>query len=95
MRSLAGSAVVLALLVSLFGAVGLTEHASAAEPDEIGAAEGSKPLPNPQSSCAICVANSEISGLQRPPTMLAPGECTTGSRAGELSRGRQAPMCAS
>jgi len=164
MRSLVGPAVVLALLVSLFSAVGLTEHASAAEPDEIGAAEGrqtpsqpvstdticsalaavaaqndlptdffarliwqesrfdpaavsravaqfmpatatwavfpipltrSKPLPNPQSSCAICVENSEISGLQRPPTMPAPGGCATGSPAGEPSRGRQAPMCAS
>jgi len=164
MRSLAGPAVVLALLVSLFSAVGLTGHVSAAEPDEIGAAEGretpsqpvstdticsalaaaaaqndlptdffarliwqesrfdptavsragaqgvvlprlgavfptpltrSKPLPNRQSSCAICAANSEISGLQRPPTMPGPGECAIGSPAGVPSRGRQPPMFAS
>ena len=168
MRSLAESARALALLVPLLSAVGLTEQASTAEPDESGAAEGSqtpsqpistdtlcsalaaaaaqndlptdffarliwqesrfdpaavsrpgaqgvaqfmpatatwavfpipltrsKPLPNPQSSCAICVENSEISGLQRPPTMPAPGGCATGSPAGEPSRGRQAPMCAS
>jgi hypothetical protein len=40
MRSLAGTALVLVLLISLFSAVCLTEYASAAEPDEIGAAEG-------------------------------------------------------
>ena len=37
MRSLAGSALVLPLLVSLFSAADLTGHASAAEPDEIAA----------------------------------------------------------
>jgi hypothetical protein len=50
MRSLAGSAVVLALLVSLFSAVSLTKHASAAEPDETGAAEGN---PTPSQSVSI------------------------------------------
>jgi hypothetical protein len=54
MRSLAGTALVLALLTSLFGAVGLTEHASAAEPDEIGTADQ---LPSqPVSTEAICGA---------------------------------------
>ena len=50
MRSLAGPAVVLVLLVSLFSAVGLTEHASAAEPDEIGAAEGRQTPSQPVST---------------------------------------------
>ena len=40
MRSLGGSALVLALLVSLLSTVGPTEQGSAAEPDGIGAAEG-------------------------------------------------------
>jgi hypothetical protein len=44
MRSLAGSALVLAL------SVGLTEHASAAEPDEIGAAEGGQTPSQPVST---------------------------------------------
>src|SRR6266436_6203954 len=56
MRSLAGSAVVLALLVSLFSAVGLSEHASAAEPDEIGAAEGPQTPSQPESADTICSA---------------------------------------
>ena len=56
MRSLAGPAVVLALLVSLFSAVGLTEHASAAEPDEIGAAEGRETPSQPVSTDTICSA---------------------------------------
>jgi hypothetical protein len=54
MRSFAGSAVALALSVSLFIAVGLTEHASAAEPDEIGAAEGRQTPSQPVSTDAIC-----------------------------------------
>src|SRR5215471_860092 len=56
MRSLAGSAVVLALLVSLFGAVGLTERASAVEPDETGAAEGRQTPSQPISTDTICSA---------------------------------------
>ena len=54
MRSLAGPAVVLALLASLFSAVGLTELASAAEPDEIGAAEGRETPSQPVSTDTIC-----------------------------------------
>ena len=59
MRSLAGSAVVLALLVSLFSAVGLSEHASAAEPDEIGAAEVRQTPSQPVSTDTICGALGE------------------------------------
>jgi soluble lytic murein transglycosylase-like protein len=54
MRSLAGSALVLALLVSLLSGVGLAEQASAAEPDEIGAGEGSQPSSQPVSTDTIC-----------------------------------------
>jgi transglycosylase-like protein with SLT domain len=60
MRSLAGSALVLALSVTLFGAVGRTEHARAAEGDESGAAQGrqppSPPPPQPISTDTICGA---------------------------------------
>jgi len=60
MRSLAGSAVVLALSVCLFGAVGRTEHARAAEGDENGAAEGretpSQPPSQPVTTETICGA---------------------------------------
>ena len=56
MRSLAGSALVLTLLVSLFSAAGLTEYASAAEPDEIAAAEGSLTPSQPVSTDTICSA---------------------------------------
>jgi soluble lytic murein transglycosylase-like protein len=59
MRSLAGSAVVLALLVSLFSAVGLTEHARAAEPDEIGAAQGRQTPSQAVSTDTICGALAE------------------------------------
>jgi hypothetical protein len=49
-------ALVLALFVFLFSAVGLPEHASAAEPDEIGAAEGGQTPSQPISTDAICGA---------------------------------------
>ena len=50
MRSLAESAFAVALLVPLLTAVGLTEQASTAEPDEIGAAEGSQTPSQPVST---------------------------------------------
>jgi len=53
----AGSTLVLArLLISLLGAVGLKEQASAAEPDEIGAAEASQTPPQSVSTDTICGA---------------------------------------
>src|SRR5215467_8606128 len=68
MRSLAGPAVVLALLVSLFSAVGLTEHASAAEPDEIGAAEGRETPSQPVSTDTICGALAAAAAQNDLPT---------------------------
>jgi hypothetical protein len=68
MRSLAGSALVLALLVSLFSAAGLPEHASAAEPDEIGAAEGSLTPSQPVSSDTICSALAAAAAQNDLPT---------------------------
>jgi hypothetical protein len=68
MRSLAGPAVVLALLVSLFSAVGLTEHASAAEPDEIGAAEGRETPSQPVSTDTICSALAAVAAQNDLPT---------------------------
>src|SRR5215467_10517593 len=68
MRSLAGPAVVLALLVSLFSAVGLTEHASAAEPDEIGAAEGRETPSQPVSIDTICSALAAAAAQNDLPT---------------------------
>src|SRR5215471_6319254 len=68
MRSLAGPAVVLALLVSLFSAVGLTEHASAAEPDEIGAAEGRQTPSQPLSTDTICSALTAAAAQNDLPT---------------------------
>jgi len=68
MRSLAGPAVVLALLVSLFSAVGLTEHASAAEPDEIGAAEGRETPSQPVSTDTICSALAAAAAQNDLPT---------------------------
>jgi len=53
MRSLGGSALVLALLVSLLSTVGPTEQGSAAEPDGIGAAEGSQLPTQPISTDTI------------------------------------------
>src|SRR5262252_9425585 len=68
MRSLAGPAVVLALLVSLFRAVGLTEHASAAELDEIGAAEGRETPSQPVSTDTICSALAAAAAQNDLPT---------------------------
>lgn len=68
MRSLAGPAVVLALLISLFSAVGLTEHASAAEPDEIGAAEGRETPSQPVSTDTICSALAAAAAQNDLPT---------------------------
>src|SRR5215831_7256506 len=68
MRSLAGPEVVLALLVSLFSAVGLTEHASAAEPDEIGAAEGRQTPSQPVSTDTICSALTAAAAQNDLPT---------------------------
>jgi Transglycosylase SLT domain len=64
MRSLAGSALVLALSVALFGAFGRTERARAAEGDESGAAQGretpsqppSPPASQSVSTDTICAA---------------------------------------
>jgi hypothetical protein len=60
MRGLAGSALVLALLVCLFGALGRTERARAAEGDESGAAQGretpAQPPSQPVSTDTICGA---------------------------------------
>jgi len=68
MRSLAGPAVVLALLVSLFSAVGLTEHASAAEPDEIGAPDGPETPSQPVSTDTICSALAAAAAQNDLPT---------------------------
>jgi hypothetical protein len=68
MRSPAGPAVVLALLISLFSAVGLTEHASAAEPDEIGAAEGRETPSQPVSTDTICSALAAAAAQNDLPT---------------------------
>ena len=56
MRRLAGSALVLTLLLPVFSAVGLTGHASAAEPDEIAAVEGSQTPSQLISTDTICSA---------------------------------------
>jgi hypothetical protein len=68
MRSLAGSAVALALLVSLFSAIGLTERASAAEPEEIGAAEGPQTPSQPESADTICSALAAAAAQNDLPT---------------------------
>ena len=68
MRSLAGSVAVLALLVSLFRAVGLTEHARAAEPDEIGAAQGRQTPSQPVSTDSICSALAAAAAQNDLPT---------------------------
>jgi transglycosylase-like protein with SLT domain len=68
MRSFAGSALVLALLVCLFSAVGLTGHASAAEPDEIGAAEGRQTPSQPVSTESICNALAAAAAQNDLPT---------------------------
>jgi transglycosylase-like protein with SLT domain len=64
--ALSGSALVLALLVSLFGAVGLTERASAAEPDEGGAAD--QPPSQPVSTETICSALAAAAAQNDLPT---------------------------
>jgi hypothetical protein len=67
MRSLAGSALV--LLVSLSSAVGLTEQASATEPDGIDAAEGSSQTPSqPVSTDNICSALATAAAQNDLPT---------------------------
>ena len=67
MRSLAGSALV--LLVSLSSAVGLTEQASATEPDGIDAAEGSSQTPSqPVSTDNICSALAAAAAQNDLPT---------------------------
>ena len=68
MPRLAGFALVLVLLVSLFSAVGLTEHASAAEPDEIGAAEGRQTPSQPVSTDSICSALAAAAAQNDLPT---------------------------
>jgi len=68
MPRLAGFALVLVLLVSLFSAVGLTEHASAAEPDEIGAAEGRQTPSQPVSTESICSALAAAAAQNDLPT---------------------------
>ena len=68
MRGLAGSALVLPLLVSLFAAVGLAELASAAEPDESGAAEKRQTPPQPVSTETICSALAAAAAQNDLPT---------------------------
>ncbi len=67
MRSLAGS-VVLALLVSLFSAVGMTKHASAAESNETGAGEGNQTPSQPVSTDTICSALASAAAQNDLPT---------------------------
>ena len=68
MRSLAQSALVLALLVPLFSTVGLTEQASPVEPDEAGAAEGSQTPSQPVSTDTICSALASAAAQNDLPT---------------------------
>jgi soluble lytic murein transglycosylase-like protein len=68
MRSLAGSALVLGLLVSLFDAVGLTERAMAAESEENGAAEGGQTSSQPVSTETICSALAAAAAQNDLPT---------------------------
>jgi hypothetical protein len=68
MRSLAGSAVALALSVSLFSAVGLTEHTRAAEPDEIGATQAPQTPSQPVSADTICGALAAAAAQNDLPT---------------------------
>jgi hypothetical protein len=68
MRGLAGSALVLALLVSFLSVVGLPEQASAAEPDEIGVAEGSQAPSQPVSTDTICSALAAAAAQNDLPT---------------------------
>ena len=67
MRSLAGSAVALAVF-SLIGAVCVSEHANAAEPQEIGAAEGQQMPSQPMLTDTICGALGEAAGHNDLPT---------------------------
>ena len=74
-----GSALVLVrLLVSLLSAVGLKEQASAAEPDEMGAVEGSKTPSQPVSTgdrCGQVSARSrQTQGVPRPAFTTVEGE---------------------
>jgi hypothetical protein len=68
MRSLTGSEVALALLVSLFSAVGLTERATVAEPDEIAAAEGRRTRSQPVSRDTTCSALAAAAAQNDLPT---------------------------
>jgi len=58
----------LALFVSVLGAVCLSEQASAAEPDEIGAAEGSRTPSEPVSTDTICSALAAAAAQNDLPT---------------------------
>src|SRR5258708_7320803 len=64
MRRVAGRAVVLARLVF----VGLAKHASAAESDETGAAEGNQTPPQPVSTDTICSALAAAAAQNDLPT---------------------------
>jgi hypothetical protein len=68
MRSLAGCALVLAPLVSLFSAISLAELASAAEPDESGAAENRQTPSQPVSTETICSALAAAAAQNDLPT---------------------------
>ena len=68
MRSLAKSARVLALLVPLLSAVGLTEQASTAEPDESGATQGSQTPSQPVSTDTLCSALAAAAAQNDLPT---------------------------
>src|SRR5437660_145636 len=68
MRRLAGSALVLTLLLPVFSAVGPTEHASAAEPDEIATAKESQTPSQPISTDTICSALAAAAAQNDLPT---------------------------
>jgi hypothetical protein len=68
MRRIAGSSLVLLLLASPFIAVALTQHASAAEPDEIGATEGSQSPSQPVTTDTICNALAAAAAENNLPT---------------------------
>jgi len=68
MRSLAESARALALLVPLLSAVGLTEQASTAEPDESGATQGSQTPSQPVSTDTLCSALAAAAAQNDLPT---------------------------
>jgi hypothetical protein len=66
MRSLARPALVLALLVFLVAAAGMTERANAAEPDEVGAAD--QPRSQPLTTETICQALAVAAAQNELPT---------------------------